>query len=36
MKRLILLLFLFANIGQMSAQTMEIKGTVFNDGQSIH
>ena len=42
MKRLILLLFLFTNIGQMSAQTMEIKGTVFNEsykplpGCSIH
>ena len=42
MKRLILLLFLFANIARMSAQTFDIKGTVYDEsnkplpGCSVH
>ena len=42
MKRFILLLFLFANIARMSAQTFDIKGTVYDEsykplpGCSVH
>ena len=33
MKRLILLLFLFANIVRMSAQTIDISGTVWDESE---
>ena len=42
MKRFILLLFLFANIARMSAQTFDIKGTIYDEsnkplpGCSVH
>ena len=36
MKRFILLLLLFANIARMSAQTFDIKGTVYDESKNLY